>query len=89
MEDVLHVHSGHDGSRNGSEVTDQLCSLLLPGVVQEPRLHLVEVLAGVQLHEGKGDAGSLLDPCHQHPLMVLHQEIFLEAGLLHLLAGGR
>jgi ABC-type dipeptide/oligopeptide/nickel transport system ATPase component len=43
--EVLHVHGGHNGSRDGSEVTDQLCPLLLPDVLQEPGLDPAKVLA--------------------------------------------
>jgi hypothetical protein len=46
VEDVLHVHSGRDGSHGGGEVTDQIHPLLLTIVVREPRLLPVEVLAG-------------------------------------------
>ena len=68
VEDVLHIHGGHDGGGDG-EVTDQLGPLHLPRVAQEPRLHPVEVLADAQLHGSKVDVGFLLDPCHPHVLM--------------------
>jgi len=77
-EDVLHVHSGHDGSHS---------PLLLLSVVREPELQSAGVLAGAQLCGGKGDTSSLPDPCRHRPLMVLHQENLMKVGLLRLLAG--
>jgi hypothetical protein len=44
----------------------------LPSVGRKPRLHPTEVLAGEELHGGKGDADSLPDSCHHSPLAVLH-----------------
>jgi hypothetical protein len=84
-EDVIHIHGGHDG---GGKVTDQLSPLRLPGVVREPGLHLVKVLASAELHGGEDDVCSLLDSCHHSLLMVLHLENLLEAGFLHLMARG-
>ena len=88
MEDVLHTHGGHDDGGD-SEVNHQLSSLYLLDVAREPRLHPTKVLVGVELHGGVGDASSLLDSHHHSPLLVLHQEILLEAGFLHLMARGR
>jgi hypothetical protein len=85
IEDVLHIHGG----RGGDEVTDQLDPLCLPSVAREPRVHPMEVLAGVELHGGEGNAGSLPASCHHIPLMVLHQEKLLEASFLRLMERGR
>jgi hypothetical protein len=71
-EDVLHIHSGHDGSQGGGKVTNQLGLLRLPSVASEPRLHLAEVLASAELHSGEGNADSLSDSRHHSPLAVLH-----------------
>ena len=49
MKDVFHVYGGHDSGRGGGKVTDQLRPLCLPSMVQEPRRHLMEVLAGAEL----------------------------------------
>ena len=46
MEDVLHIHGGHDDG----EVTDQLGPLCLPGVAWEPGLHPTKVLGDTELH---------------------------------------
>jgi hypothetical protein len=71
-EDVLHIHSGHDGSQGGGKVTNQLGLLCLPSVAWEPRLHLAKVLASAELHSGEGDADSLPNSYHHSPLTVLH-----------------
>jgi hypothetical protein len=47
-EDVLHIHSRHNGIHNGSEVADQLYSLFVGAVVWEPERRLAEVMADAQ-----------------------------------------
>jgi hypothetical protein len=56
-------------------------------MIQKLGLHPAEVLACAHLRGGEGDTGSLSDPRHHRPLMVLHQENLSEASFLHLLAG--
>ena len=89
MEDDLHIHGIHDGGHSGSEATNQLHLLCLPDMVQEPRCHLAEDLAGVELHGSEGDAGTLPDSNHHRTFMVLHQKNLSEVGLFRLMAGGR
>ena len=48
-EDVLHVHSGHNGDSSGGKATGHLCSLRLAGMVWEPRRHTTKILADVEL----------------------------------------
>jgi hypothetical protein len=57
-------------------------------MIQEPRHHLTEVLAGAELYGGEGDVGFLPDSSHHHAFMVLHQENLTKASLLHLVARG-
>ena len=45
-EDILHVHEAHDGGHDSGKATNQFRPLCLPVMVQEPRCHLTEVLAG-------------------------------------------
>ena len=49
MEDVLHVYNGHDGGRGSGKIIDQLHPLRLPGMVQEPGHHPMEVLVSAEL----------------------------------------
>jgi hypothetical protein len=71
-EDILHVYIGHDGSSSSSEAANQLCALHLPGMIQKPRCHLMEVSAGAKLQGGKIDVGPLSDFGHHHAFVVLH-----------------
>jgi hypothetical protein len=67
-EDDLHIYGG----RGGGKVTNQLRSLGLPGMIREPRRHLMEVLAIAELQHGTGNTGSLPDFGHHRTLVVLH-----------------
>ena len=84
MEDVLHVHSSHDGGSSCGKAIDQLHSLSLALMVWEPGRHLTEVPASAKLQGGESNTGPLPDSGHHRAFTVLHQKNLPEACLLRL-----